>query len=97
MASIKITPEELRDAALVLEGKRDEIVSAVGVIEGKVNQTTSEWSGAAQSSFVASFEEMLPMLKENFPEVITGICAQLKGAADALESADQEVAKAFRG
>ncbi len=97
MASIKITPEELREAATTLEGKRDEIIAAVGVIESKVTQTTSEWSGAAQSSFVASFEEMLPTLKDTFPEVISGIAAQLKGAADALESADQEVAKAFRG
>ena len=97
MASIKITPEELREATATLEGKRDEIVSAVGVIESRVNQTTSEWSGAAQSSFVASFEELLPTLKDTFPEVITGISAQLKGAADALESADEEVAKAFAG
>ena len=40
---------------------------------------------------------MLPMLTESFPEVITGISSQLTGAADAIETADEEVAKAFKG
>lgn len=97
MASIKMTPQELRDAATFLEGKRDEIVSAVSDLKGKVDATTAEWSGAAQSSFVESFNEMLPMLTESFPEVITGIASQLTGAADAIETADEEVAKAFKG
>ena len=97
MASIRITPEELRTTASDLETKREEILSAVGVIESRVNSTTAEWEGAAQSSFVASFEELLPTLKETFPEVISGIAAQLKGAADALEAADEEVPKAFKG
>lgn len=97
MASIKMTPQELRDAATFLEGKRDEIVSAVGDLKNKVDSTTAEWSGAAQSSFVESFQEMLPMLTESFPEVITGIASQLTGAADAIETADEEVAKAFKG
>lgn len=97
MASIKMTPQELRDAATFLEGKRDEIVNAVSALKGKVDATTAEWSGAAQSSFVESFNEMLPMLTESFPEVITGISSQLTGAADAIETADEEVAKAFKG
>ena len=97
MASIKMTPQELRDAATFLEGKRDEIVSAVSDLKRKVDATTAEWSGAAQSSFVESFNEMLPMLTESFPQVITGIASQLTGAADAIETADEEVAKAFKG
>jgi WXG100 family type VII secretion target len=97
MAQIRMTPEELRDAASTLLSKREEILSAVGVIETTINNTTSNWEGAAQSSFVQSFEEMLPTLKETFPEIIEGIESQLKGAADALEQADQEIANAFKG
>ena len=97
MASIKMTPQELREAATFLESKRDDIVSAVGDLKSKVDATTAEWSGASQSSFLESFQEMLPMLTEQFPEVITGIASQLTGAADAIETADEEVAKAFRG
>ncbi|HJC80151.1 MAG TPA: WXG100 family type VII secretion target [Candidatus Mediterraneibacter excrementipullorum] len=97
MASIRMTPQELRDSATFLSGKRDEIVSAVNEIKSRVDSTTAEWEGAAQSSFVESFNEMLPMLTESFPETIQGIESMLTGAADALEQADSEVAKAFKG
>lgn len=96
MSMIKMSPEELRNAATFLTGKRDEIVSAVTSIKSKVDTTAAGWTGASQSSFVASFEEMLPMLQDTFPQVIEGISAQLNGAADAIESADAEVAKAFQ-
>ena len=59
---------------------------------------TGNWEGAAQSSFVETFEnDMYPILKDTLPEVITGIVAQMDGAADAIEQTDAEVAKAFRG
>jgi len=97
MSMIKMTPEELRNAAAFLNGKRSEIVSAVASIKSKINETTAGWAGASQSSFIASFEEMLPMLQDTFPQVIEGISAQLNGAADAIETADTEVANAFKG
>ena len=97
MASIRMTPQELRDSASFLSGKRDEIVSAVNEIKSRVDSTTAEREGAAQSSFIESFNEMLPMLTESFPETIQGIESMLTGAADALEQADSEIAKAFRG
>lgn len=96
MSSIKITPSELRDTATFLGQRRDEIVSAVEAIKSKIDETTAEWEGAAQSAFIESFEEMLPLLKEQFPEVITGVATQLTGAADAIEKADDEVANAFK-
>lgn len=97
MASIKMTPQELRDAATFLSGKRSEIVSAVSAIKSKIDATTAEWEGSAQSSFIATFEEMLPILQQDFPETIEGIESMLTGAADALEQADSEIANAFKG
>lgn len=40
---------------------------------------------------------MMPLLKNDFPSILEGIAAQLRGAADAIETADEEVANAFRG
>lgn len=94
---IKMTPEELRTAATSLENKRDEIIEAVANIKATVDETTGEWSGEAQRAFVENFEAMLPMLQEDFPEVISGLASQLNGAADALEQADSEIASALRG
>lgn len=96
MATIRMTPQELRNSASFLNAKKDSIISEVAEIKKNIDATTAEWEGAAQSSFIESFEQMLPMLQNDFPQVIEGIAAQLSGAADALESADEEVAKAFK-
>lgn len=98
MAQIKITPEELRDAADFLDTSRGEISDKIDAVESRVNAVADNWEGAAQSSFIDSFEgDMLPLLKNDFPSILEGIAAQLRGAADAIEQADEEVASAFRG
>ena len=98
MAQIRITPEELRNGADFLEQKLEAINAEVAALKGKIDEVTGNWEGAAQSSFVETFEnDMYPILKDTLPEVITGIVAQMDGAADAIEHTDAEVAKAFRG
>ena len=98
MAQIRITPEELRSAADFLEQKLEAINAEVSALKGKIDEITANWEGAAQSSFIDTFDNnMYPILKDTLPEVITGIAAQLDGAADAIEQADAEVAKAFKG
>ena len=98
MAQIRITPEELRNGADFLEQKLEAINAEVAALKGKIDEVTGNWEGAAQSSFVDTFEnDMYPILKDTLPEVIIGIVAQMDGAADAIEQTDAEVAKAFRG
>lgn len=98
MAQIRITPEELRGAADFLEQKLEAINGEVSALKGKIDEITANWEGSAQSSFIDTFDNnMYPILKDTLPEVITGIAAQLDGAADVIEQADAEVAKAFKG
>ena len=98
MAQIRITPEELRNGADFLEQKLEAINAEVAALKSKIDEVTGNWEGAAQSSFVETFEnDMYPILKDTLPEVITGIVAQMDGAADAIEQTDAEVAKAFKG
>lgn len=98
MAQIRITPEELRDAADFLEQKLEAINTEVSALKGKIDEVSGNWEGAAQSSFIDTFEnDMYPILSDTLPQVIEGISSQLDGAADAIEQADEEVAKAFRG
>lgn len=97
MSQIRMTPSELRTAAKTLEERKEEILSAVQAIATTVDNTTANWEGAAQSQFVQNFEEMLPMLKETFPEIIAGIAAMMTGAADTIEQADIEIANAYKG
>lgn len=94
---IRMTPQELRDAAEFIEQRKNSIMEDVASLKQRVDLVTGNWEGAAQSSFVATFEEQLyPVLKDTTPQVMDGLCSQLKGAADAIERADEEVANAFK-
>lgn len=98
MAQIRITPEELREGASFLGQKLEAINAEVAALKSKIDEVTGNWDGAAQSSFVETFEgDMYPILKDTLPEVIEGIIVQMNGAADAIEQTDAEIAKAFRG
>lgn len=97
MAQIRITPEELRSASSFLKERLGSINTEVASLKSKIDEVTSNWEGASQSSFIETFEsDMYPILKDTLPQVIEGISKQLEGAADAIEQADAEVAKAFK-
>lgn len=96
--TIRITPEEMRDAADFLETKKESIVELVNDISTKITDLEQTWEGAAQSTFMENYEgEMKQILSVDFPEIIVGLATQLRGAADALEQADAEIASAFKG
>lgn len=98
MATIRITPEELRNAATFLGNRLETINGEVTQLKSKIDEITAEWEGAAQSSFVDTFEtNMYPVLSDTLPQVIEGIMAQLTAAADTLEAADQQISDAFKG
>lgn len=98
MAQIRITPEELRAASKFLAEKLTAINSEVSELKGKIDEVTGNWEGSAQSTFIDTFDnDMYPILRDTLPQVIEGISAQLDGAAEAIEQADAEVAKAFKG
>ena len=81
-----------------MEQKLQAINSEVNALKSKIDEVTGNWEGAAQSSFVATFEnDMYPIMRDTLPEVIQGIEAQMNGAADAIEQTDAEVAKSFKG
>ena len=70
----------------------------MAALKAKIDEITGNWEGAAQSSFIETFEsDMYPIMKDTLPEVLEGIASQMNGAADALEQADEEIANAFRG
>ncbi|WP_167955700.1 WXG100 family type VII secretion target [Anaerosporobacter faecicola] len=97
MLTIKMTPQELRDAADFITTKKEAIDQEVAALNSKIEEVTASWEGAAQSQFVITFTDTFsPMLTKDFPAVMEGIVKQLDGAADAIEDADQQVADAFK-
>lgn len=93
-----MTPQELRDAADFITQKREAILDEVSDLQLKIDEVTANWEGAAQSQFLTTYQDnFAPMLQKDFPTIIEGIESQLKGAADAIEEADSQVAEAFKG
>lgn len=95
MAQIRITPEELRESATFLGQKEESIGNEVQALKQRINSTTANWEGAAQNSFVQTFEQLLPVLEQQLPQTIEGIIAMLNGAANTLEEADQQISSSF--
>ena len=52
MATIKITPEELRDAAASIKTKAGEIEQNINEVNEKVQFVVDNWEGAARDSFL---------------------------------------------
>ncbi|HQA57491.1 MAG TPA: WXG100 family type VII secretion target [Acetivibrio sp.] len=97
MATIKITPEELRDAAQLINGKADEIDQNINAVNEKVQYVVENWEGAAKDSFFEAFESLKNELLTQLDEILKGIASQLQAAADTMEQADQDVANVFKG
>lgn len=96
--TIRITPQEMRDAAKFLRDTKEEIIEKVNSVSAKIDEVEQGWEGAAQSTFIDNYDsEMKPLLEKDFPEIMEGLAAQLEAAAEAIETADEEVANAFRG
>lgn len=97
MATIKITPEELRDAAQLINGKANEIDQNINAVNEKVQYVVENWEGAAKDSFFEAFESLKNELLTQLDEILKGIASQLQATADTMEQADQDVANVFKG
>lgn len=91
--TIKITPQELKDASTFLGQKLDAINIQANELKGKIDQIATNWEGAAQSAFISDFtDNMWPVLNKHLPELINGIQKQLTDTAQTLEDTDQAIA-----
>ncbi|WP_455136772.1 WXG100 family type VII secretion target [Thermophilibacter sp.] len=97
VGQIRITPQELRDGATYLEQRKGECMESLGQMKSKVDEVTGNWEGAAQNSFVQTFEELYKQISDALPQTVEGIESMLNGAAQAMEEADDSIAQAFNG
>lgn len=96
--TIRITPQELRDASTYLSERLDAMTTEATSLKSKLDEIGANWEGAARTTFFEIFDtDMWPVLSKNLPDLITGIMNQLTGSADALESTDQEISEKLRG
>jgi WXG100 family type VII secretion target len=96
--TIRITPQELKDASTYLGQRLDAISTEATSLKSKLDEIGANWEGAARTTFFDIFEtDMWPVLSKNLPELIEGIMAQLNGTAEGLDKADFEISQKLRG
>lgn len=96
--TIRITPEDLRDASVYLQERLDAMTTEATSLKAKLDEIGANWEGAARTTFFDVFDtDMWPVLSTNLPDLITGIMAQLNGTAQAMEDADTEISNKLRG
>ncbi|BCN32348.1 WXG100 family type VII secretion target [Anaeromicropila herbilytica] len=94
MAGIKVTPEELSKQGGDVIGYAGEIKHSLDSLDKKVDAVIDAWDGLAQDGFFQEYEKLKKEL-DKFPDVVEGLGKQIKGAAEAFEKTDSELAKLF--
>ena len=95
--AIRMTPEGLRSLANSVTSIRDDILCRVNDMDTKINNETAEWDGASKDQYFTDYEEVLPYLRDKFPQVIEDLATRLIFAADTLEQADHDIAQKLQG
>lgn len=93
---IQVTPEQLRENGTSFMQYSEEVGSVVENTQSLTNQMAELWKGAASDEFIAQYNELKPKM-DQFTQLLHDIGVQVQKVGDALENADQEVAKGIRG
>jgi len=96
MARIKITPSSLREQAQNLSNLRTRHDDVYTQIRTLVNNLATEWEGSANVEFVRSFTENDAAFRR-FASDIDSFVERMRRAANDLETAEGQVARAMRG
>lgn len=94
MASIRLTPEELRQQGEDLKNLSQELEDILKQVDTKINTACDGWDGLAQDAFLNSYSSMQQTLSQ-FPLLVKSFGEQACGAAEAFGTADSELASAF--
>lgn len=90
MASIKITPENLREEATTLRKHNETHREAYTGMDSLIHNLVSEWTGEAQNAFLATFEGNKASF-EKFGTDIDAFAKLMDDTANRMEQTDQEL------
>ena len=93
--TISMTPEELRDGVTTLQSQTDELLDVLSNMNGTIENVCANWQGAAMEAFKGTWEEIYSELTESLTNTVEGIEGLMSGAAESLESADEDIASAM--
>jgi len=94
MASIRVTPEELKTEGEDLVKYAEDLGDILDAIKTKVDEVNEGWEGLAQQAYFSMYETLNESLKQ-FPELVQSLGEATVAAADAYASVDEELQKSF--
>lgn len=95
MATIKMTPEEVRGLSTVYNTSSQEIQEMLGKLQATQGKLAQTWEGDAFNSFEEQFNNMKPTVQK-FGQLLEDVYQQLQKIAQIVENTDQEISKTVR-
>lgn len=96
MSQIRLTPEELNEAAKFMTERNEEISKIMTAVKEAISAIDAGWTGATKDLFKDTFDnKVCKLLDENLYSVIDGVSESLKTTAEVLEGTDTAVSDAF--
>lgn len=91
MASIKISPDQVRSVAGQFQSKSQETGTMVQQLQTAVNSMQSEWQGMASQRFYNDYTQWNQQMQK-YVQVLADIGNELTRIANTLEQTDQQLA-----
>lgn len=95
MATIKMTPEEVRALSKTYSASSQEIHDMLIQLQNTQEQLSHTWEGDAFLAFEEQFNRMKPTV-QNFGKLLDDVYNQLQKIAQIVENTDQEISKTVR-
>ena len=94
MATISVTPDQLRDQSRVYLQARDQVQEAKQRVDQMNGQIAEQWKGQAFQAYLQQFEQLSGHVVK-FNELLVSINEQLNKYASTIEDRDRQDAGAF--
>ena len=89
MASIKLSPDALRDYAAKIKANGNEASDLASRIKGNITAVTDQWEGEAKNKYLQAWAEHEPTLTKSIPELMATLAQNLETIARNFEEADR--------
>ena len=91
MATIRISPDQVRNVANQFKQKSSESSSMASQLQSAVNGLEAEWEGLAKQRFYGDFTQWHQQMQK-YAELLNSIGSELDRIATTLETTDQQLA-----
>ena len=85
---ISLSTEELLEGANQINARKEDIIETIALLESQVMAVCDNWEGAAQSSFVTVFSEIVKNFNDVFPDSVEAIATQMTKVANDFDTTD---------